>query len=210
MLCRLLGFGFIEVGSITAEPSSGNPKPRAFRLPKDKSLINRMGLNNDGAHAVIGRLKNLDITIPLGINIAKTHNPSIVGKLALIDYKTSYDLALQVADYITINISCPNTEEGKTFEDPDSLRELLETINPLGNSVPTLIKFSVDTSLNMLSSLVHICEEFGIDGYVATNTSSQRNNLQSSASLIKQVGRGGLSGSAIEPQSTQVIKWASQ
>ena len=202
-----LGFGFVEVGSITAEPSKGNPKPRAFRLPEDESLINRMGLNNEGAEAIVNRLKHVTPSIPLGINIAKTHSPSINGEKALEDYLYSYNLALDVADYITVNISCPNTKEGKTFEDPTSLKELLQTLNPQANNIPTLIKFSVDTTYEQLSSLITICEEHGIDGYVATNTSSQRDDLSSSQEHLESIGNGGLSGKAIEKKSTQVIKW---
>ncbi|MEX2585517.1 MAG: quinone-dependent dihydroorotate dehydrogenase, partial [Balneolaceae bacterium] len=102
-----IGFGFVEVGSITANPSTGNPKPRSFRLPEDESLINRMGLNNDGAATIRKRLEKLSLSVPLGVNIAKTHDPSITGERALEDYLESFRLAVPVADYITLNISCP-------------------------------------------------------------------------------------------------------
>lgn len=204
---QALGFGFIEIGSITAEASSGNPKPRAFRLPQDQSLINRMGLNNEGAGVVIERLKKTNLKIPLGINIAKTNDMSIHGDAAIEDYVYSYNKALEVADYVTVNISCPNTGEGKTFEDPDALNALLVALKPSENGTPTLVKFSVDTDKKTLQKLVEICEEKSIDGYVATNTSSKRENLQTSASVLKEIGNGGLSGSAIKNKSTQVIKW---
>jgi len=205
-----LGFGFVEIGSITAKPSKGNPKPRAFRLPEDDSLINRMGLNNEGAEAVVKRLKKYNLSIPLGINIAKTNDANIHGDAAIEDYKFSYDLACEVADYITVNISCPNTGEGKTFEDPAALDALLKGLDPDRNSVPTLVKFSVDTSKNNLEVLVELCEKFGIDGYVATNTSSGRANLSTSKEILESIGNGGLSGKAIRDQSTRVISWLSE
>jgi len=207
---QALGFGFVEVGSITAEPSAGNPRPRAFRLPEDKSLINRMGLNNDGAQVIINRIKNNGCDIPTGINIAKTNDPDIHGKKALEDYAKSYSMALGVADYITINISCPNTGEGKTFEDPAALQLLLERLNPTENSTPTLVKFSVDTDKTTLASLVNICESFGIAGYVAANTSSSRKGLKTPDPVLKNIGNGGLSGEAISTASTRIITWLRQ
>jgi len=199
---QALGFGFVEIGSITAEPSAGNPCPRAFRLPDDDSLINRMGLNNEGAQVIINRVKNTHCEIPKGINIAKTNDPSIYGEKALEDYAKSYSLALEAADYITINISCPNTGEGKTFEDPAALQHLLERLNPQANDIPTLVKFSVDTHKKTLSALVD-----GIDGYVATNTSSLRKGLKTPEPILDKIGNGGLSGKAISSESTRIITW---
>jgi dihydroorotate dehydrogenase len=202
-----LGFGFTEVGSITANSSKGNPKPRAFRLPEDESLINRMGLNNHGAEIITERLKKVERGIPLGINIAKTHDPQIMGEKAIEDYLFSFNAALDVADYVTVNVSCPNTEEGKTFEDPTALRELLQALEPDRQEIPVLVKFSVDLELNELSELVGICEDLGVKGYVVTNTSSGRNGLKTSARRLEQIGRGGLSGAAITEKSTQIIRW---
>jgi dihydroorotate dehydrogenase len=202
---QALGFGFIEVGSITAKASNGNPKPRAFRIPEDASLINRMGLNNDGTDVIVNRLKAIKLGIPLGINIAKTNDSSIHGKDAISDYVYSYIKAQEVADYITVNISCPNTGEGKTFEDPDALKELLSSLEISSSNVPTLVKFSVDTDKETLKKLVSICENFEVDGYVATNTSSLRDNLNTSASTLKEIGNGGLSGAAISLKSDKVI-----
>ncbi len=202
---QALGFGFIEIGSITAKPSTGNPKPRAFRLPKDHSLINRMGLNNEGTDVVVNRLRSQNLDIPLGINIAKTNDSTIHGRDAILDYAYSYEKAQNVADYITVNISCPNTGEGKTFEDPEALTSLLKELDPSSNTTPTLVKFSVDTKPEVLSKLVEICEGFGIDGYVATNTSSNRDNLITSKDRLTAIGNGGLSGSAIAKKSDKII-----
>lgn len=203
-----LGFGFIEVGSLTANPSTGNPKPRSFRLPKDRSLINRLGLNNDGSQTISRRLNNLDLNIPLGVNIAKTHDPSIVGERALNDYLISFNLVKDVADYITLNISCPNTEEGKTFEEPESLEALLTKLKIEKDSSlpPVLVKFSVDLEPLQLTELISVCEKFAVSGYVATNTSSKRDSLITSKHVLSNIGKGGLSGKAITHKSTSVIE----
>ena len=205
-----IGFGFVEIGSITAKPSEGNPKPRAFRLPEDRSLINRMGLNNEGAEQIVQRLKNYKLKIPLGVNIAKTNDMDIHGDAAIEDYKFSYDLAKTVADYITVNISCPNTGEGKTFEDPTALEALLSGLVLSESEIPTLVKFSVDTEKKDLEKLVEICERYKIHGYVATNTSSTRENLKSDKQTIDEIGTGGLSGHAILSKSTQVVSWLNE
>ncbi|MEP1151393.1 MAG: quinone-dependent dihydroorotate dehydrogenase [Balneola sp.] len=202
---QALGFGFVEIGSITAQQSSGNPKPRAFRLPEDRSLINRMGLNNEGTDRIIERLKSYSLDIPLGVNIAKTNDASIHGAEAILDYVYSYKKAQEVADYITVNISCPNTGEGKTFEDPEALTALLSELEISNSTTPTLVKFSVDTEFNTLKKLVEICEKFDVNGYVATNTSSNRAQLKTSKSTLESIGNGGLSGAAIALKSDQVI-----
>ncbi|WP_340106306.1 quinone-dependent dihydroorotate dehydrogenase [Rhodohalobacter sp. 8-1] len=206
-LMEALGFGYIEVGSITADASTGNPMPRSWRLPQDQSLINRLGLNNDGAKTVIKRLNQSRANFPLGVNIAKTHNPSVSGQAAFNDYKFSLELAKPIADYITLNISCPNTEEGKTFEDPALLNQLLEhlEIGKDASDPPVLIKFSVDLSGENLSELLDVTESFAVSGYVASNTSSFRDNLSTESTTIKNIGRGGLSGKAISEKSTNVI-----
>jgi dihydroorotate dehydrogenase len=207
-LMEKLGFGFVEVGSLTANPSTGNPKPRSFRLPKDQSLINRLGLNNEGAKTISRRLRKQKCAIPLGVNIAKTHDPSITGEKAIQDYVTSFNLVKDLADYITLNISCPNTEEGKTFEEPDALNALLNALQIENDaSLPAvLVKFSSDLDNSQLSELIEICEAHAIDGYVATNTSSARDGLTTSPEVIEKIGRGGLSGKAIAHKSTAIIE----
>lgn len=211
-IMEALGFGFVEVGSITANPNTGNPKPRAFRLPKDRALINRMGLNNDGAQTVVKRLKNKELSIPLGVNIAKTHDPKIMGDAAIRDYVQSFNEAKKVADYITVNISCPNTTEGKTFEDPPALDELLTALKIRDDArvVPTTVKFSSDLTKDQLLQLLEICENHRIHGYVACNTSSSRDGLQTSETDLNTIGRGGLSGKPIANKSIQIVKWISE
>lgn len=210
-IMEAVGFGFVEVGSITANPNTGNPKPRAFRLPNDRALINRMGLNNDGAKTIIKRLKNKEIGIPLGINIAKTHNPDIVGDDAIRDYLFSFNEARKLGDYITVNISCPNTSEGKTFEDPAALNELLSALNIKSDArmIPTLVKFSSDLTRHRLISLLDICEQHRVHGYIASNTSGKRSSLTTPAAELERIGEGGLSGPPIAAKSVQMVRWIS-
>lgn len=202
-LLRFLGFGFVEYGSVTARPSSGNPRPRLFRLGEDRALINRMGLNNHGAEAVCWRLKawktsrpELFEGYPSGMNIAKTHNPAITGDDAIRDYVTSYRFARNVGDYITLNISCPNTREGKTFEDGAALAELLCGCNEVrkDGDPPLLIKFSPDTDERTGDTLLSVCEDHAVSGYVVTNTSRDRDALRTPRRYLDAIGAGGLSG----------------
>jgi dihydroorotate dehydrogenase len=211
-IMQSIGFGFVEIGSITGNPSTGNPKPRMFRLPKDGALINRMGLNNDGAKTIVKRLQNKNVSIPLGINIAKTHDPKVLGDLAIRDYVHSFKEAKKIADYITVNISCPNTTEGKTFEDPAALEELLSALDIRDDArvVPTLVKVSSDLTHDQLMALLEVCEEHRVHGYVACNTSSERESLQTSAETVKKIGHGGLSGAPIASKSIRMIQWISE
>lgn len=191
-----LGFGFVEIGSITARPSKGNPKPRMFRLPSDQAVINRMGLNNDGADVIIDRLDKEGVRIPVGINIAKTHDPNILGDKAIDDYIYSFLKAEEKADYIMVNISCPNTAEGITFEQEEPLRDLLSGIVAAQRrpEIPVLVKFSPDITIQMLESLVGISLQAGVKGFAISNTSTSRNGLHTSPSTLASIGRGGLSG----------------
>lgn len=216
--CELLGFGFAEVGSVTHRPSPGNSKPRAFRLPNDRAVINRMGLNNDGAHAVAQRIaetRNL-LERPLGINIAKTHDPSILGAKGIRDFCSSFHLLAPVADYITLNISCPNTKEGTTFEDPETFEKLAAEIAEIRATVaedlPVFVKFSPPDALPIpethpVTELIDISREFDFDGFVATNTASDRQNLQTSEKRLENIGRGGLSGRPLQERSTTLIRF---
>ncbi len=203
------GFGFVEVGSITARPSAGNPTPRLFRLPDDRALVNRMGLNNDGAQTVTRRLEKKRASVPTGVNIAKTHDPSLTGDAAIEDYLHSFRQAREVADYITLNISCPNTSDGKTFEEPGALEELLSAlhIRDDARSIPTLVKFSPDLEREDLLSLLEVCEDHRINGYVATNTSSSREQLKTRQLALKRMGEGGLSGTPLLARSVRMVRW---
>ncbi len=198
-----LGFGFMEVGSATARRSDGNPKPRMFRLPEDQALINRMGLNNHGAEALAERLGSIGApSIPLGINVAKTHDPSILGDAALRDYETSVRVLAPHAAYIALNVSCPNTEEGKTFEEPTALNDLLSATTC---DKPRLVKFSSDISEANLLPLLEICETHNVAGYIAVNTSTDRSSLRTTPERLTQIGKGGVSGGPLRANALRVL-----
>ncbi len=205
---QAIGFGYIEIGSITARPSSGNPKPRMFRLPEDRAIINRMGLNNDGADVIIDRLDKSGVTIPVGINIAKTHDPSILGDAAIHDYIYSFNKAEEKADYIMVNISCPNTAEGITFEQEGPLTDLMNGIMSARKkpTVPVLVKFSPDLEFGLLESLVGISIDQGVQGFALGNTSSNRDGLQSARSRLDDIGRGGLSGQPLRDRTEKLTR----
>ena len=209
-----LGFGFAEVGSVTARPSPGNPRPRAFRLPADRALVNRMGLNNDGAVAIAERLGHEERPLPLGVNLAKTHDPAILGDAATEDFVTSFRLLAPLADYVALNVSCPNTAEGKTFEEPGSFDGLLGAVmasqRDLSLGVPVLVKLSPPPSPDFdpgpVDELVEIALGRGVAGFIATNTASDRAGLRTAAARLEEIGRGGLSGAPLEARATALVR----
>jgi len=204
-----LGFGYVEIGSVTAQPREGNPKPRIFRLPQDEAIVNRMGLNNDGADAVYERLNGRENAVPIGVNIAKTHDPEILDEKAIDDFCYSFRILYPVGDYVTVNISCPNTEEGKTFEDKVALGELLsairETENGFEHKKPVFVKISPDATYPMVDDILEVSEGHGISGYVIGNTSSKRDDISTDVVEIDRIGNGGLSGTPIKKKSTDLI-----
>jgi dihydroorotate dehydrogenase len=201
-----LGFGFEEVGSVTAHGGNGNPTPRIFRLPEDEAIINRMGLNNDGAYEINKNLMKRKSSFPIGVNIAKTHNPEILGEKAIKDFDSAYD-SMNEGDYFVFNISCPNTAEGKTFEDPVALKELLSRLRYKKNKTPVFVKLSPDLEQTSLMDVLEVCESNNIYGYVISNTSSKRDRLHKTLSnKIFKTGAGGLSGIPIREKSNQIIK----
>jgi len=216
-----VGFGFVEVGSVTAQPASGNPTPRAFRLPEDRALINRLGLNNDGAEAVAERLNEggRNRSRPLGVNLAKTHDSNIMGEAALEDYRTSFQMLVSEADYVALNVSCPNTADGRTFEEPEALDALLGVIGAEqkapGLAVPILIKLSPPLSDQVLfdtqlEEIVAVADERDVDGFVATNTAPDRQALRTSSTRLSEIGEGGLSGPPLEARSTRMVRYLYQ
>ncbi|NNE33828.1 MAG: quinone-dependent dihydroorotate dehydrogenase [Rhodothermales bacterium] len=212
-----LGFGFIEIGSVSAKPWAGNPKPRMFRLPSDKAVINRMGLNNQGAERIAARLRKLAKGLPpLGINIVKTPDPSIMDDDAIEDFAASFKTLVPLANYVTLNVSCPNTSEGKTFEDPLSLDRLLETIvqirSETSRNVPILVKLSPPMFERMrfdsqVDEIVSVSLSHGVDGFIASNTSNHRDGLDTPKATLDQIGRGGLSGQPIRDRSTRLVRY---
>jgi dihydroorotate dehydrogenase len=216
-----VGFGFVEVGSVSAQPAPGNPKPRAFRLPDDRALINRLGLNNDGAEAVADRLERgrSDRTRPLGINLVKTPDPDVLGAAALDDFRAGFRQLVSQADYVTLNVSCPNTADGRTFEDPEALDELLGVIaseqKAPGLAVPVLVKLSPplsDRTLfdTRLEEILAVAEARDVDGFVAANTTPDRPNLQTPDDRLADIGPGGLSGPPLEARATRLVRYLYQ
>jgi dihydroorotate dehydrogenase len=212
------GFGFTEIGSVSARASEGNAKPRAFRLPADRALINRMGLNNDGAEEIARRLKKLPLASlpPLGINIVKTHDPEVVGSGAIVDFRHSFRLLAGLADYVVLNISCPNTREGKTFEDPDSLHTLLSAImadrEELRLRVPILIKLSPTFSSHVvydsaIEEIIAMAIEMGVEGLIASNTAPDREGLKTDPAELQRIGAGGLSGAPLTARTTRLVQY---
>lgn len=192
---RRYGFGFMEVGSITLRGGVGNPKPRMFRV-EYPSIMNRMGLNGDPAAAVAERLfAKPQAAGSCGVNIAKTHDAGIVGDAAIEDVLGSYRLLKEIGLYTVLNVSCPNTREGKTFEEPAALAELLAAVNAEGRGRPLCVKLSPMEDQARLAAVLEVCEAAGVDGYVAVNTKPTEN----------EHGRGGLSGIAIQAIAREVV-----
>ncbi len=195
-----LGFGFAEVGSVTARASAGNPRPRLFRLPADEALINRLGLNNDGADALAGRLRKSRFSLPVGLNIAKTNDPSITGEAAVEDMLYTFR---QVKDlpvsYVTVNVSCPNTPEGITQESR-AVSEVLSGMMSLNSrGLPVLVKLSPDSSAGFLEEIVECATRCGARGFVCGNTSTTRADLRTPPAVVSGAGPGGLSGRPLKP-----------
>lgn len=215
---RHAGCGFVEIGSVTGQKSRGNKRPRAFRLPEDEALINRMGLGNHGAIRIAPRIARLSgkRAAPLGVNIAKTHSPDIMGEAALDDFAASFRLVAPVADYVTLNVSCPNTAEGKTFEDPNALDDLLTRImqeaTQLSRRPPILVKFSPPHAErfvldSLFDELLLVATAHGVDGFIATNTASDRDGLVTPPDRLERIGRGGLSGPPIARRATGLVRY---
>jgi dihydroorotate dehydrogenase len=206
-----LGFGFVEVGTVTFEPQKGNPKPRLFRLPADEALINRAGFNNEGTRAVVERLKKSRPNCVLGVNIGK--NKDVANEAATENYLASFDLAHEVADYIAVNVSSPNTPNLRELQKAESLEELLNALqarngelNQLNKkNTPLLVKIAPDLSEAEIEAITDVCLRLNLDGIIATNTTVSRNNLRASAAEIERIGSGGLSGKPLTTRSTEVI-----
>lgn len=190
-----VGFGFAEIGSVTGRPSAGNAKPRLFRLPADEALINRLGLNGEGATAVATRLRKSKLSLPIGINIAKTNHPDVVGDEAVKDVVISFKAVRDLpAMYFAFNASCPNTHDG-CIQEREELRRIFFEVQTLNErKVPLLIKVSPDSSPELLDDIVSVADEFALAGYVCGNTTTTRNGLLTDADQLNAIGRGGLSG----------------
>lgn len=208
-----LGFGFIEVGTVTPLPQPGNDKPRMFRLQDDKALINRMGFNNKGVDTLAERLRLLKLKDPalvVGGNIGKNKNTP--NEEAVNDYIKCFDRLFDVVDYFVVNVSSPNTPGLRELQEKEPLTLLLKTLqdrNPKnGVSRPILLKIAPDLTNEQLNDIVDIVQTTGIAGIIATNTTIDRDGLYTPEKLRKETG--GLSGKPLAKRSTEVIRYLSE
>lgn len=204
-----LGFGHIEIGTVTPLPQEGNEKPRLFRLVKDEAIINRMGFNNDGMHAIVKRLKNRPENLIVGGNIGK--NKVTPNEQATSDYIKCFNALFNDIDYFTVNVSSPNTPGLRALQDKEPLMELLNELQKINNAKPKrkpiLLKIAPDLTETQLDDIVEIVAATKIDGVIATNTTIDRNHLNTSENEVAAIGAGGLSGKPLTKKSTNVIKY---
>lgn len=199
-----LGFGFVEVGTVTYRPQKGNEKPRLFRIPEDKSLINRLGFNNDGAEKIAERLSKLRRNCIVGVNIGK--NKDVPNEEAVENYLKSFDLVYPVADYIAVNVSSPNTPNLRELQQADSLQILLQSLQTRNHELgrkPLLVKIAPDLSEAEIEGIADICLRLDVDGIIATNTTISRDGLKTADP--ERFGRGGLSGKPLRTRSNEII-----
>ncbi len=198
-----LGFGFVEVGGVTARPQAGNRRPRMFRLRDDDALINRMGLNNDGAAVVGDRLDALDATVPVGVNIAKSE--MVAGEGVPADYRESYE-QVTGADFFVVNVSCPNSQGFEELQNRETMAAILTELQAAG-AEPLLVKLSPDLPEPAVADAVDLATGLGLEGIVATNTSTERPEGIESPERVEP---GGLSGAPIEERATETVRFVAE
>ena len=204
-----VGFGFVEVGTVTAEAQPGNPKPRMFRLPKDHALINRLGFNNGGAAEAARRLAHRTAGT-VGINIGKTKR--VAEADALADYTASAQALAPLADYLVVNVSSPNTPGLRDLQSVEKLRPLLvgvreacDVASPM-RRVPLLVKIAPDLADADVDAIADLALELGLDGIIATNTTIARTGLATPERVVTALGNGGLSGAPLKQRSLDVLR----
>lgn len=204
-----LGFGFIEIGTLTPKPQDGNEKPRLFRLINDEAIINRMGFNNQGVESAVKRLKNKKSNIIIGGNIGK--NKITPNEKAIEDYEYCFNALFNVVDYFVVNVSSPNTPNLRELQDKEPLKKLLNHLQDINtkkpNKKPLLLKIAPDLTNSQLDDIIEIVKETQIDGIVATNTTIAREPLTYPKQYIDNIGTGGLSGKPLTKRSTEVISY---
>ncbi|MBQ2531333.1 MAG: quinone-dependent dihydroorotate dehydrogenase [Bacteroidales bacterium] len=203
------GFSFIEIGSLTPEPQDGNPKPRLFRLPKDRALVNRMGINNKG---VLNAIRHLQADRPrtiIAASIAK-NTSSTSDADAVEDYKKAFSLLYDFVDMFTVNVSCPNVEGLQTLQDVSYLSDIIDPLLELricyDSFKPILVKVSPDIQFDELDEILKYCMVSGVDGIVAGNTTRSRDGLKTKEKRIEKIGKGGLSGAPLFARSLAMVR----
>lgn len=204
-----MGFGFIEIGTLTPRPQEGNPKPRMFRLKADKALINRMGFNNQGVEVAAYRLRHRKSTVIIGGNIGK--NKDTPNEQALADYMYCFDALFDTVDYFVVNVSSPNTPNLRALQEKEPLTHLLQHLqnhnHTKSSPKPILLKIAPDLTNSQLDDIIDIVKTTGIAGVVATNTTISRENLLTDTQTVEAIGAGGLSGKPVKQRSTEVIRY---
>lgn len=207
-----MGFGFVEIGTVTPLPQEGNPKPRLFRLKEDTALINRMGFNNDGLEAVKERLKHRPAGLIVGGNIGK--NKVTPNEEAVSDYEKAFEALHDLVDYFVVNVSSPNTPGLRELQDKEPLTRLLNRLRELNadksKPKPILLKIAPDLNDDQLSDITEIIRDTKLDGIIATNTTISRDDLKTGNERISQIGAGGLSGKPLRERATEVIRYLRQ
>lgn len=201
------GFGFAEIGSITGQSTTGNPKPRLFRLLEDEAVINRLGLNGDGASVVAQRLAGAGFSLPVGVNIAKTNLPAVKGEKGVADMLHSFECIkdLPIA-FVTLNASCPNTHEG-IMQESEELDQILAGVQRLNDrNIPVFLKLSPDSTGELLETFVGSAVRYGIRGYVLGNTTTTRGGLRTSSQAVAAMGNGGLSGRPLRAKALDLVR----
>ena len=208
-----LGFGFIEAGTVTYHPQPGNERPRLFRLPLDKALINRAGFNNEGATRFAQRVKNNRPDCVLGVSIGKSK--AVALEDAVADYLKSFEVVYPIADYVAVNVSSPNTPRLRELQHREQLEELLRTLQernqqlaeqPEGRGVlPLLVKLSPDLDREELQNIVAVAQRTKVAGLIATNTTTARAPLETPGEAVQAFGEGGLSGAPLRRRSREMI-----
>lgn len=207
-----LGFGFVEIGTITPKGQPGNEKPRLFRLKADQAIINRMGFNNDGVEIAVEKLKKRKSSIIVGGNIGK--NKITPNDKADQDYIKSFEALFDYVDYFVVNVSSPNTPNLRELQDKEPLTKLLSSLMRLNNQKlspkPILLKIAPDLTNEQLDDIVDIVAETKIAGLITTNTTISRDELITPKIKVEEIGAGGLSGKPLLERSTEIIRYISQ
>ena len=206
------GFGFVEIGTLTPKPQSGNPKPRCFRLTKDKALINRMGINNKGIKYAVSYIQKHKKKCPIGCSITKGKDTSMAN--AYKDYELCFEYLYDYVDYFVLNVSCPNVKDSSKNQNLEHITtvidKLLEIRIMYDDYRPILLKISPDVEQDYLDDIINLVLISGLDGIIAANTSTKREGLVSNQKTIAQIGQGGLSGAPLFARTLELVSYISK